>query len=407
MTYWPKTQVVWDTESTSTDAFSRGRVSQPETIFDVKQLGDDRSLYFDTQFLLNASSSYNYYKSSTTLSVSNTSGSKAIRQSRIHSAYQPGKSQYILNSFVFGTPQTGIRKRVGLFDDNNGIFLENTDGVTNIVLRSNVTGVVVDTVVSQSAWNEDKMDGTGVSGHILDISKVQFFIVDIKWMGRIRCAFDVGNEPDIVHEFYNTNVSGTAQFRSPNLPVRYEITNMTGATSGSMEHMTCAMISEGGYDPTNIIGSVDRAITPVSGVSNAGLVPVISMRIMPGRSGSHVVPNTANIYCTTTANSGFRWALLYNPTIAGTDFANWQNVPSSSIQYDVGRNSTNTVTNGFKIAGGYGSSATDLIQSNELASLFPLGMRLDGRPDELVLCVQVVGATTESFVGSLGWKWAG
>ena len=52
MSYWPKTEISWDAESTSTDAFSRGRVSQPETIFDVKQLGDDRSLYFDTQFLL-------------------------------------------------------------------------------------------------------------------------------------------------------------------------------------------------------------------------------------------------------------------------------------------------------------------------------------------------------------------
>ena len=39
------------------------------------------------------------------------------------------------------------------------------------------------TKVPQSAWNIDKMDGTGPSGYVLDIAKMQMTYIDYSWYG--------------------------------------------------------------------------------------------------------------------------------------------------------------------------------------------------------------------------------
>lgn len=82
--------------------------------------------------------------------------------------------------------------------------------------------------IPQSAWNMDKLDGTGPSGYAIDISKMQMAYIDYTWYGAgyIRFGFR-GSNGDIVycHKMPNNNVNTAAYMRSGNLPGRFEAMN--------------------------------------------------------------------------------------------------------------------------------------------------------------------------------------
>jgi len=404
MAYFPRIRTEY-ADSPSVDAFGRARQSEPVTLFDSKLTQDDRSLLWNKQFTLNATGSYSPFRSSYTLISSTTIGSHALRQSRQRVAYQPGKSLFCITTQVFGTPTDGVTKRVGLYDDKNGIFVENSSQNINVVLRSYVTGQVVEQVISQSAWNLDKLDGTGVSRHRLDITKAQLIATDIQWLGvgRVRVGFEVSGSIVYCHEFLNSNVSSSVYMTTPDLPIRYEIVNESASTTGTLEQICTSVMSEGGYDPKNLQFSADRGINTLSGVTNAGLYPLISIRVKQAYTGSRIVPATNTTICTSNTQNGYRWALIMNPQVGPIDNASWVSVTSSSVEYDISRNSTNVLTGGIMLASGYGSSATDSANMLEYNTLLPLGTYINDGSDQIVLAVQVVGGTTEQFLGSIIW----
>jgi hypothetical protein len=96
--------------------------------------------------------------------------------------------------------------------------------------------VTVDTRIPQSEWNLDKADGTGPSGYVLDLTKMQMFYIDYSWYGAgfIRWGLR-GPEGDVfyVHKLPNNNVNNEAYMRSGNLPARYE--SLTNPPTTRME----------------------------------------------------------------------------------------------------------------------------------------------------------------------------
>jgi len=78
----------------------------------------------------------------------------------------------------------------------------------------------------QSEFNLDRLDGTGPSGYVLDLSKMQMVFIDYSWYGAGKIRFGMRTvEGRIVyfHEIYNNNVNRKAYMRSGNLPGRFEI----------------------------------------------------------------------------------------------------------------------------------------------------------------------------------------
>ena len=116
-------------------------------------------------------------------STLNTAG-KFTRQTFMRFNYQPGKSQLINMTFILDKSGggTGVQRRVGIFDDDNGIFLEDDEGTIKAVIRSNATGTPVNTKVSQTSWNIDAMDGSGRSGITIDWTKSQILTIDYEWL---------------------------------------------------------------------------------------------------------------------------------------------------------------------------------------------------------------------------------
>ena len=158
------------------------RVSNPYTLFDSFHRYQDNGKIIEYTSGT-ASSSFDANSGTITMTVGTTNGDKIYRESGRVFSYQPGKSLLVLQTFCMATGKANLRQRVGYFSTQNGIFLEN-DGTTNyLVLRTYVTGSVVETRVAQSDWNVDKFDGSGYSAQGagtehsggLDISKANIF----------------------------------------------------------------------------------------------------------------------------------------------------------------------------------------------------------------------------------------
>ena len=110
----------------------------------------------------------------------------------------------------------------------------------------------VDTRVKQSNWNIDKADGSGPSGYVLDINKIQMAYMDYSWYGagKIRFGFkDTYGHVKYTHEFIHNNKLNEAYMRSGNVPARYEVLNKGIPTYvPSLFHWGTSVIMDGGFD---------------------------------------------------------------------------------------------------------------------------------------------------------------
>jgi hypothetical protein len=111
----------------------------------------------------------------------------------------------------------------------------------------------VDVKISQADFNLDKLDGTGPSGYIVDLTKMQMFYIDYSWYGAGAIRWGLrGPDGDVfyVHKMPNNNVNNEAYMRSGNLPGRYEsstlppTTRLSASLSDSAAEITVLSTSE-------------------------------------------------------------------------------------------------------------------------------------------------------------------
>lgn len=263
------------------DSFGRLRVSTPDSLFDSQNQYDTNPISWD-QKLVGAGSAVVHLpnESSVRLTADSASGDMVIRQTRKYMRYQPGKSFIVLCTFVMGSAKTNVVKRVGYFDDNNGFFLQQSGPDVSFVMRSRVTGSVVDEVFNQVDWNVDKLDGSGESRITLDLTKAQILVIDFQWLGAgmIRFGFSIDGNIVWCHYDKHANLQSTVYMSTANLPIRYEIRNVGTAASPTNLIQICSVVaSEGGYDPESggLAFSTNRGATTVSVTTRR---PILSIR---------------------------------------------------------------------------------------------------------------------------------
>lgn len=399
--------VIVDLAPSQFGAFGRLRVAEPATLFDSKQVFNNAPYDFLTGLSGAASAPWSAARASTLMTVTPAPADQVIRQTRRYFNYQPGKSQLIFATFVMGAADATLRRRVGYFDANNGLFLEQ-DGTTavNIVRRSNTSGGPVDSAVAQADWNMDKLDGTGPSGITLDLSKAQILVIDFEWLGvgTARVGFVVPTYGIVyAHAFYNSNTLDVVYMATPNLPVRYEITRTAGgAADATLEQICCTVISEGGQSALGAVLTADRKITAAS-IPNTGLYPILAIRLRAGQLRRTVVPQSFQVLDTSGAGNTMYYTLLMNPTRGAGVAPVWTAAEaSSSVEYDV--TSTQVLTGGIPILeSGYAQGrVTENIRG--LPSQFALGAQdIAGVvPDELVIAARAFTGT-DNAVGSISW----
>lgn len=382
-------------DSSQLDPMGRLRVSSSTVIFASKQIYSYQPLLWDHATTGSGSITYNQPTASSTLAI-NGAGT-AIRQTRRRFVYEPGRSLSIFRS-VNLKDGDGATKRIGYFDENNGIFLEQLGGRLYFVKRSSVTGAPVDSPIGQDEWNVDRFNGLGLSGVKLDPTKIQIVCFDFEWhgAGRVRCGFLVDGKIQYAHEFLHANYADSVYMSTPNLPIRVEL---TGNAVVSFDHISAAVSSDGGYDIVPFDRAVDSGITPLS-TNLTTLSPLISIRLKSSAKGAAIFTEKVDLLCTTTAT--FKWALLLNPVVVGGSLS-FTGVADSVVEYSANTNAALSLTGGHQLASGYAAQGNAAQLNLNVRTFVSPGFSIGGNPDFLCLAVQKITGATESFYGSLRW----
>ena len=381
---------------TNGDAFGRLRTSSPFTLFDSQHRYQENDKW-DTAINAGGTSTYVANESCVNLTVPVTSGAYVYRETKRVFPYQPGKSLLAMSSFVFAAAQTNLRQRVGYFGTENGVYLEQDGDTVYFVLRSSVSGSVVNTRIAQSDWNYDKFDGTGLSGRDLDLSKAQIVWFDLEWLGvgDVRCGFIVEGRFSLAHTFHSDNVNSTTYMTTAVLPLRQEIENTGVLSTGATAKQICNTVaSEGGYQGFSRQRSVSTGSTPVTLATAGTTYPIMALRLNSTRLDSVVIPANISAAVEQTTNNKLdivQFHLILNPTsITG---GTWSTHPDNLVQYNTGITS---YLGGNELLSGYLTSATKLDLGNINDFNFQLGRTITGVSDVLL-----VAATPTNDSGKL------
>lgn len=390
------------------DAFGRLRVSNPMALFNGKQIFDNQPLFWDESLESGSgiTSAHSADEAATTITSTLNTAGKFTRQTFERFNYQPGKSQQILMTGVLDASGggAGVERRIGYFDDDNGLFFEDDAGAIGVTRRTNVTSSAVDSTVTQDNWNVDPMNGKGPSGITIDWTKSQIFLIDFEWLGvgRVRMCVLVGGQVRCVHEFLNSNALASVYMSTPNLPIRYQMITTSSSPVSTMVAMCSAVISEGGQGDVGILRYKSTAGTHIDANTENTVYAIVGIRLKSTHVGTTVKIIDVSV-AEHVGDKDYEWTLLFNPTVADT-FA-YANETNSALQAATGA-SANTVTSGTAISGGYLSSdkkggAGSIGVENALR----LGAKIDGTVDEIVLCVRPVGGSTNLDIeGSITWR---
>lgn len=433
---------------TQYDAFGRIRASNPYTLFDSTNVNYQNTKF--TQYLnpsnpTNVSGSTNNYTNydfsgSTVQLVCNVSGT-VIREGKYICSYQPGKSLLIMNTFVMNQHQSGLTQRVGYYNDANGVFFEQTtvggNEILNMVIRTSVSGSMYENRVSQSNWNQNKLDG--LNG--LNVTKAQILFIDIEWLGvgSVRTGFIINGNYYLAHIFNHANLSPSGNnitapyMTSARLSPRYEIfTTNAGPNLGYMLKQICStVISEGGYEARSIVRhiGINGAGINISGQATPSTsFPLVAIKLDDTSSSSAksingiIIPSQANIviFNTNANNVGvLLYQLLLNPTISGYNSSLFT---PYNITYSQDKTSTascwvnlsgvstaNTISGGIIVNSGFITSNNVSILSSPYDFNLQIGRDFSGssnvyKSDILVLNILPLNIPNNTTLyGQLGW----
>ena len=387
------------------DMFGRTKVSDPFTLFDSQHRYKDSGDFSD-ETSGTATVSHLPNESTALLSIGTASGDKITRESRRVFPYQPGKSLQVMQTFVFSAPKAGLRQRAGYFSRQNGVYLEQDGLDAYIVIRSFVTGQVVNNRIPQSQWNVDRLDGTGPTDLVLDLTKAQIFITEYEWLGAgsIRVGFMIDGVFVTAHQFNHSNHISTVYITTATLPVRYEIENTANTASASAMRQICvSVLSNGGYQ--RLTEDWTAARTSTVNIST-DFYPIVAIRLASGRTDAVIVPTGISVL--PVAQGNYQYALIKNPT-AVTEGTWINHTPSTgNVDYNISATAMTggtVVLEGLISSSNQGAGAVNLGNTDIVRFDLQLGRTNADTPvsDVMVLAVKSLGAT-QSCIGSLSWN---
>jgi hypothetical protein len=314
------------------DLFGRLRVSNLETLIDIKHI---RGLGLNT---LNVASLITGGSGATQtldtnapvvhMSVSDL-GDRVVRQSRVYLQYQPGKSMliYMTGRIITNATSTGVITKMGYYDDSDGVFFSWNEGVMSVGVRTSTSGVVVDTYIPYTAWNNDRLDGSGVSGISVDWTTALIYTINLAWLGVGIIKFGVIWGGNYYHAHTIYNIGGTTTYTATsNLPIRYSIQSTGGA--GQLDMICMSASSEAGYSLRGSPFSISTATKTVTSTETY----LLALRLKQDYR-SVITLNNANILCNSGGNleiTIYRY-IETNPITGGT----WNDAGSlTSMQYN-------------------------------------------------------------------------
>jgi len=128
-----------------------------------------------------------------------------------------------------------------------------------------------DLVIPQSEWNIDPLDGTGPSGYELVPNRMQMIGMQYTWYAAGFIEFMLRGADGrfiFLHRIRNSNVNTEAYMRTANLPVRYEVENVSAKSrlkTGISAVATSLTLVDASRFPTSGIVYIDNEMISYSG----------------------------------------------------------------------------------------------------------------------------------------------
>jgi hypothetical protein len=337
-------------------------------------------------------------------SVGSNAGDEVIRQTKRVQRYIPGRSAEVAMSVIFGTPTTGIRKRIGLFDNTDGVYFEDGgDGTYYVATRRKVGASFVDTRVAREDWNYDKLDGTGPSGIVADPTALHHIVIEYEWYGagQVEFKYIIDNNSFPVHRFNHANRQAYPWASTASLPVRVEMTNVAG-TAGTHEFYqgSHSFATEGNTELLGRQNSISNAITGKTLSLANTFYPVVAIRLKTTALNSVVLPDSFS--GATLDNTNVFVRLIEGANVTGGTWVSYSD--DSPVEYNI---TATGYTNGIPIE-------TVYVSATNQGNIFHLNPRaitqidrkttttLGDTSDTLVIAMASTNANKKAFA-SLGW----
>lgn len=342
------------------------------TFFNTFQYGKETDVW--DEYTQNGGSAY--WESNTNsviMVVSNTLGSKVIRQTRNVQRYIPGRTSTLTYAVKLQMPVTGIRRRFGMFNETDGFFFEDAGVIGadnlpeyNVVVRSSASGTIIENRIPRNQWNGDRLNGTGdpvtnPSGIQANPLAMQMVNFEYEWYGagQIIVGWTINGKTHIIHTFNHANYLELPWAATPFLPIRLELENILGTTGGphTLVQGSNSLISEGEPDKLGIGMSINTPLTGITLPLGQTYYPVLSIRLKPTALKGIVLPTFFQAACVDTAGTGtnkyaisIAYQLIRNANVSETGWIDMAD-PNSFTQYKF--DGTANLQQGFAIATGY------------------------------------------------------
>lgn len=407
----PKDYEVTLKDGSQLDGANRLKVSNVHHIFENKNIFTINDNEMLTELGgVGASVTHLPNESSVQLQVGTGIGEFVIRQSYRYMPYIPGSSQGITMTGVLGRGKANVTKRIGYFDNNDGLFFELADLTLRVVRRTSTSGSPVDIQIDQANWNLDKLDGTGPSGITFDDSKAQIFMIDFLWLGtgQIRYSLQIDGKSIPIHEINNANVLGLVYMSTPTLPVRYEIRNTGASLDASILKEICiSVISDAGqilpgyeFSSSNLVTT--RAVTT--------RIPVLAVRLknsFGGKDNRRTMRILKSSNYAITNDALFEVAHLHGVS-AVTGTFNDVDTSGSAVEFSTNITSITAadehIINLIYVPAGLGSSATSTISHLEFINFHSFAnQNFDSTGSEYFVIYATSFGGTTNVSASISW----
>lgn len=265
--------------------------------------------------------------------------------------------------FRMPTAPTGnIVYRWGLYDDTNGFFFIRDAQGFGVVIRRNS----VETRVNQSAFNHDKVDGTGPSGVNMLFTNGHIYQIVFSWYGYGVVKFQVATknpstmeQETIVLHTHFTN--GQTSVRNPNLPIQAEIESGDGDVSDVSIYLTGRQYAIiGKYLPMTRVNSCYQINYPVT--STTQFQHIMTVRRKNGYAANAIKIDSLD-YMTTAY---MLLQIRVNTTVTGGTYTNIPDQVADETVLEC-NTSASSVADGIVIWSGF--STTDRVGLQQVTEI--------------------------------------
>jgi|694.fasta_scaffold13757_9 hypothetical protein len=397
---------------------SKGRlkVTTPETIFfNTFQYGIETDVW-DTRVSVGGTAVWDYIISGVGMSVTSSAGSEVIRQTKNVMRYIPGRPAEIAFAVRLEQPKSGVRRRFGLFDGQDGFYFEDDGGdYACVMINSNGPSGIITERYSRSQWNGDKLDGNGPSGIVASPSAQQMIVMEYEWYGagQIKFHYEINGKVHTIHTINTGNRLPYPWSKTPFLPIRLEIKNTTGVSTGPhyLYQGSNSLVSEGFTEKLGIAQNVGTAVTgrilPVAQT----YYPLISIRLKSTALTGIVLPTffqAASLYQASPSQNAtvisLGYKLIRNANLTG---GAWVDMPDENAFTQYNRTATGIGTAGIDLDSGFiigGNSGSGIRLDKD--TVYQIGRSGIGTiSDTLTLAVAVLdsGVTNAVAYGAMTW----